>query len=167
MTITYDGNYYTFNSSDRVIFVGRSEGCNINLECTCTSRIHALIYLLPEMDTILVVDVGSQSGIKTVSRSSGQEIMHSLPYKRNVLSFKWNEIVILELGIKKIVLNCKDCLICMEKPRSYKFSCNHYAVCDSCVNKITTCPICRESINKKEKVYEQSTNVKQLNTLKI
>lgn len=43
----------------------------------------------------------------------------------------------------------KDCIICMDAPQSKNkiLSCGHKILCDSCIGKVTTCPLCRQKAN--------------------
>lgn len=41
----------------------------------------------------------------------------------------------------------KMCIICCEKPRNIRMACGHGIVCDSCLSKLSECPICRKPIH--------------------
>jgi len=47
----------------------------------------------------------------------------------------------------------KLCIICLERPRDILFlPCGHFSVCSECAD-LTTCPICRITVEKKQKVF--------------
>ncbi|MAD26050.1 MAG: hypothetical protein CMO44_17985 [Verrucomicrobiales bacterium] len=49
----------------------------------------------------------------------------------------------------------KRCVICYKKDRQYVVApCGHYKLCKSCVEKVTSCPICRTHIVHRIKVFE-------------
>ena len=46
------------------------------------------------------------------------------------------------------------CTICMNAQKSILFDpCHHMTACENCCDKMTNCPICRESIKKRVSVY--------------
>ncbi len=150
--------------------VGRYHGgadhnkeCDVKLikEHNGSSRLHAIVYFYPNhyvpnvtdpnKGVILVVDVGSMEGIRTISRPSGKPKVDSLPRNRNILIFEWNESAVLQLATEKIVLTPKTCIICLSEPRTKKFQCGHYLTCETCALRLfqqhsPTCPICRAPI---------------------
>src|SRR4051794_13289179 len=65
---------------------------------------------------------------------------------RSALLLDWNEWAVLQLGPdqKPLVINPKQCVVCLEAPREVKFDeCGHYVVCKGCAAKAATCPLCR------------------------
>jgi len=50
----------------------------------------------------------------------------------------------------------RACTICLESPKDcLLLPCNHYCMCISCANKITSCPYCRTNVTDRRKVFEQ------------
>lgn len=141
------GQYFEYNNED-VILVGRYNGCSIMLPTNdlSTSRLHAMIFIFPRKGEIIVADVGSYSGIKTISRSSNKKLESSVPSKRQFLVFDMDEHVILQLGNVKFAINPKTCVICLDRHREHTFDCGHHVTCSICSNVIRTCPICRAPI---------------------
>lgn len=145
----------------KVILMGRRTGCDVQFPSIRidTSRLHAIVYLLPEINKIAVVDVGSLSGIQTVERSSGKECERSEPDSRRVLMFEWNEYAKFEFGSLEVAFNLKECVICMDNLREIKFGCGHYAACKECADKLQECPICRQVIVSKKPEFHYKTHV--------
>jgi len=155
---------YEFDTGDKkYIMVGRKPGCDVlfnEIPYNGTSRMHTIIFPLPELKMIIVVDMGSLSGITTHKRSSDEkQCVSSLPKSRNVLIFDWEEIVILRMGQVQVAINPKDCVVCMVNPRNMTFGCGHHCTCHDCSQKITTCPICRAVIDKSNRGFREATNV--------
>lgn len=106
VALDLNGRLYKFSSRDRVVLVGRMPGCHLQAgmatasspEDPAISRLHAVVYYVPELLSVYVVDVGSLFGIRTVERSSELGREHSSPNNRRVLVFRWNEHATLELG---------------------------------------------------------------------
>ena len=80
------------------VVVGRFDCCDFEIDKSefTVSRVHAIIIFL-ENKTI-VVDIGSLNGIRTVSRTTKKECLHSLYDSRKVLEFEKEEEFTLELG---------------------------------------------------------------------
>lgn len=48
----------------------------------------------------------------------------------------------------------KECVICNENRRSYAISpCGHLCLCNSCVNTVSSCPLCRSDIKETIRIY--------------
>jgi hypothetical protein len=160
-SIAYNNKLMSFNK--RMILIGRMPGCDIELYQYggLVSRLHAIIFFAPEIDKIIVIDVGSLTGIKTFKRSTKNNLESSLPNNRKVLVFEYNESFILDFNnLAKVIINPKECIICMEKPRNCLFNCKHYSVCYKCSKKIKECPICRKVITRvKRSVLALTTHV--------
>lgn len=160
-SIAQSNQYFTFDKN--YILIGRKPGCHVAFpedSYNGTSRMHAMIFPLPELNMLIVVDMGSLSGILTQKRSSDKQLVHSFAKSRNVLIFDWNEVVILKMGSIEVGINTKECVVCMTNPRSVTFGCGHNSTCDSCSQKLETCPICRAQINNKKAGFALRTNVK-------
>jgi hypothetical protein len=134
-----------------VITIGRYPGCDILPSAQymndAMSRLHAIVYLFPMIGIVLVVDVGSFTGIVTVKRASTTaQCISSVPSLRQVLSFGWKEGVLLRLGTFTVQLWAKACVVCLSRPRNQTFAqCRHYCVCEQCVQRLDKCPVCRTS----------------------
>lgn len=153
-TVQYNGDSKTFNGNG-VIIIGRMDGCQQQgfkmSESTCksgTSRVHCII--VPSKTCTYIVDLGSFRGIKTVRRGSNKECENSLPTERKLLMIDPKEFCVLNLAGEVVALfPTKECIICMDKYRSYKFPCGHFSTCDDCTNNLNPkiCPICRQPFN--------------------
>lgn len=80
------------------VVVGRFECCDLKIDKSefTVSRVHAIIIFLK--DKTIVVDIGSLNGIRTISRTTKKECLHSLHDSRKVLEFEKDEEFTLELG---------------------------------------------------------------------
>lgn len=152
ITIAYNGELHTFNNN-MVITIGRYRGCDIEFPVCATygsSRLHGLLFLLPEINKYIVVDMGSLQGIVTEKRSSEKDCVNSLPKQRNVLVFDFDEIAILRMGNLRVAVNPKECVVCFERPRGITYDCGHHVVCSVCNESIADCPICRKYIHNRK-----------------
>jgi len=57
-------------------------------------------------------------------------------------------VLLLEPTGRRIVLNPKECVICLDAPRDTIFDCGHHVCCASCSCLIRNCPVCRMHIKK-------------------
>jgi hypothetical protein len=134
--------------NDKVFTIGRASENDIQLTDDCISRLHIIVFVLPF--NLVVVDLASFIGTKTISRSSNKTLKHSEPNERNILIFDRGETVELKLADDQIVLFPKECVVCMNKSRSITLGCGHYALCKDCYEKIKNdnneCPLCRKFI---------------------
>jgi len=154
-TVQYNGDSKTFNGNG-VIIIGRMDGCQEQgfkmSDSTCrsgTSRVHCII--VPSKTCTYIVDLGSYRGIRTVRRGSDKDCEHSFPSARKLLMIDPNEFCVIDLAGEVVALfPTKECIICMDKFRSYKFPCGHFSTCDECTNKLNPklCPICRTPFNQ-------------------
>lgn len=134
-----------------VILVGRQPRCDLRTQSSQTSRVHAIVFLLPATRSFLVVDVGGRTGIYTKARSSSTlPRVHSLPHQRNVLVFEEGETAVLKIANVDLTINPKDCVICLDRKRQVVFSCRHFVACHICSEHLTRCPICRAAIARRE-----------------
>lgn len=151
--IAYNEQLYVFK--DRMVTVGRHPGCSVEfLQKSGTSRLHAVIYLLPEIEQYIVLDLGSCDGIITTNRSSEQPCLCSIPRARNLLSFHFDEVALLSMGVAKLAINPKSCIICFDRVRQQTFSCGHHLACSQCADRLSICPLCRKDISKTECKFE-------------
>jgi hypothetical protein len=145
------GKSYDFIAGKKpVILVGRKPGCDILLETSMLpiSRLHLMIFLLPSIDTIVVVDIGSYNGYSTKSRSDGEELPFSTISNRTIGFFSFNETVVIDISGVNLVINPKECVVCFENVREIVFTnCNHFSCCSRCSDKLVECPICKTPIN--------------------
>lgn len=161
ITIACSAQLYDFDLGKKCITIGTNKNCDIellgNLGC---SRLHTMLFPLPQLGIFVLIDLGSATGIKTRKRSSQKQLINSLPNQRNVLIFDWNEIVVLDLGNQIIAINPKTCVICFEKPRNKQFGCGHYSTCNVCSAIINFCPICLKPKKEMQETYAIQTNNK-------
>lgn len=137
--------YYTIKNGEFII-VGRIDGCDHKSECTCVSRIHAII--LNYMDTIYVFDSYSRNGIEILNGSNKDEYNTR---QKPVLRFNKNEIGNFLIAYEvEVNFTQKNCIICLSKVREIIFSCNHTVMCRDCyiTNKhnINECILCKKPI---------------------
>jgi hypothetical protein len=162
--LKYGDNVHYFDEKNRVFMIGRLNGCDVrllearDLNGTATSRLHSIVYLMPEFNIILVVDVGSATGIRTLKRGSNMDLVDSLPDSRKIIILNWTEFAKLRFHTEDIVLNFKECVVCTEKPREHMFNCGHYCVCKGCSDKLMTCPLCRQVIIDRQMTDRHETN---------
>lgn len=144
---THPGCDYVFNSNER--------------QHIRASRLHALIIIT--INKYIVVDMGSYTGIITKLRSSKKDKISSRRGDRNILIFDKSEISILQLGNREIIINPKECIVCVNNPREVIFNCGHFVTCNNCSNKLDSCPICRSPLYIKESLYCCNTNAYPIN----
>lgn len=157
--IYYGDQFFQFPICQRVVLIGRKEGVDILIPRNGISRLHLILFQLPEFNMKIIVDVGSLRGLKTVCRAERKQLVHSKPHERNVLVFGWSEPVVIQLGYddaeprQHLTFDGKDCLICMQKARSKTLSCGHFVSCADCLEAVVKstrcCPICRQPIDSK------------------
>ena len=96
-----------------------------------------------------------------MSRSGKEKPLHSVPNSRRVLRFDLDETFVLRFGgseTSKLIVNPKECIICMDRPREHRFSsCNHCVVCSSCSSELQMCQLCLSQIIGRENVMQQDT----------
>ena len=156
ITVAYNGKLYEFNTDNsNFILIGIKHDCDVRL--LHGSRVHAIIMPFPQLGIYLVIDMGGCVGFDTIKRSSKKPCVSSHPNQRNICIFDWEEISIFDFGHNKIAINPKECLICLENPRSKIFGCGHYVVCDTCMHGTKTCPICRKPVSHVENKYALQT----------
>lgn len=143
---------YKFKEDHRVIMVGRNHGCDIQLKDRDVSRLHALIYLLPEISKIAIVDVGSLNGIIMTSSSD-------LSLKRRTVMLDFDEFGKFCVGTIEFAVNMKTCVVCFENLRDLMFDCGHYVACKECSNLLSNCPMCRKPIVTKKVRLENVTHL--------
>lgn len=110
--IKHGTTIYKFNKDKRVVLIGRKMGCDILLPNKSitepgTSRLHAIVYLLPEFGMNVIVDVGSLHGIKTLKRSSSKKCINSLPSDRKIITLDWEESADLRFYFVDMSINPK------------------------------------------------------------
>jgi hypothetical protein len=69
-----------------VVLVGRIPGCDIEMpiDLTTVSRLHAVIFALPRHARIVVIDVGSFMGIRTIWRSGKAQPCSDHDYQQDL-----------------------------------------------------------------------------------
>jgi hypothetical protein len=115
------------------------------------SRCHVIVASIN--NELYVIDPGSLLGIRTVKRGLDLPLEFSVQHNRKVLKFQENEPFILKIGYCDIGFNLpKDdiCCVCLFLPASIRYQpCNHCVICSVCSEQITSCPVCRENIEKR------------------
>lgn len=51
------------------------------------------------------------------------------------------------------VCNTVSCLVCLQQPRSVRYSCGHVFCCTSCAIHLPNCAVCRSPTSSKSRVY--------------
>lgn len=134
-----------------IVAVGRQySDVKFDPNATGCSRLHALVFPLPKLGVIAVVDVGSFRGIVTEARSSGKPLVSSLPIHRRTLIFDYDESVVLTMGSQCVRLNPSMCVVCLNEARQIKFQCGHQVTCSDCGLKLPLCPICHVRITSRD-----------------
>jgi hypothetical protein len=125
------------------------------------SRVHAVI--IPLTRQLVICDVGSTAGFELThrnlaARQSGLALPQphrtspdiSVPGARRPLLVDANEAAILVLRPLdcKVVINPKECIVCLARPREVAFECGHFVTCDACSGRVLTCPVCRSAIHR-------------------
>eukprot|EP01062_Namystynia_karyoxenos_P083197 TRINITY_DN9522_c3_g1_i1.p2 TRINITY_DN9522_c3_g1~~TRINITY_DN9522_c3_g1_i1.p2 ORF type:complete len:612 (+),score=182.75 TRINITY_DN9522_c3_g1_i1:70-1836(+) len=145
VTVKYGRHIHEFREN-RALCIGRNDGCDLilNQSALACSRLHCVIFALPEKRRLLVADVGSCVGVRMVERSGPEGLMHSLPQLRRPMLLQWGETAVLQLADQTVVINPKECVICMSRHREVQFPCGHYVCCKQCSGKCQgRCPVCR------------------------
>lgn len=116
---TYNGVHYDFDASQQpVVLIGRREESDIVLNESASSRLHAVIYLFPQFNKVMIVDIGSRHGITMLNRRSTSPLQHSTPSDRQTIELSFGEGCHLKLGDQIIIVSPLQCVICMEESRS-------------------------------------------------
>lgn len=138
--------------------VGTSPYCTFKLSpkhYACVSRLNAVFVSVCGNTKLLVLDVGSYRGVRTLKRTSTTtpQLQHSVPGARAALLFDANERVVLRLGDDcELVVNPLECAVggthCTTF-RNHCGPCGHYVSCRACATEwaaraADTCPMCRQ-----------------------
>lgn len=135
------------------IFTVGLPGYGNDLELPRGSRMHAIF--LPVGHKLFICDVGGKSGFTITERSSrpadapppGHD--HSRPGARRVLCVDFEETAVLKLGDSIMTINPKECVVCLDAPRTVQFAeCRHFLCCDACAPELQRCPICRAFLRR-------------------
>jgi hypothetical protein len=150
--IGYGDKLFEFDPTNKsTIMVGRKDGCDILFSSVSgCSRMHAIIYFIPELNKIVVADMGSLMGIKTIQRSNTNKVVeHSTMINRKLIIFDYDESAILECGEQIVTISPKECIICMNRQRDCRLACGHFVTCKGCADKIphNRCCVCRQAIH--------------------
>lgn len=149
--ITYNGIDYDFDARQQpVVLIGKRDESDIVLNEPASSRLHAVIYLFPQLNKVLIVDIGSRHGITMINRRSNGPLQHSTLSDRQPIELLFGEGCQLKLGNQIITLSALQCVICMEESRSCRLSCGHFATCETCIAQINQCPLCRAPFTRSQ-----------------
>lgn len=130
----------------------------INNMLNSISRIHFIVFFAN--NKVVLMDTWSLNGTSTVNNSTLEEVK-SAPHNRTMISFDIGVRFMIKIENYAIVFNqdmksqnTKDCLICVENPRSIRFGCGHSCTCEICakiiIESTNSCPICKQKINTSE-----------------
>eukprot|EP00756_Hemistasia_phaeocysticola_P047865 Hpha_TRINITY_DN22322_c0_g1::TRINITY_DN22322_c0_g1_i1::g.177893::m.177893 len=144
--VKYQGKVRTFSKS-RIVTVGRYPDNDVQLNETSLgcSRLHCVVFALPEKRRLLIADVGSCVGVQVTERSGPEGLLSSVPRKRKPILLQWGETAVLRLADETVVINPKECVVCMTEAREVRFACGHFVCCGGCSRALYgNCPICRQ-----------------------
>ena len=111
----------------------------------------------------ILIDSWSFAGTRVQVKIDDTQLQYqSIPNHRDYIIVPAQYPMTLELGIKtaggvtviplQCHLNIRLCVICMDKPRSYRLGCNHCVSCADCTESMyergMMCPICRAPIER-------------------
>eukprot|EP01084_Bolivina_argentea_P165838 288031_1 len=123
------------------------------------SRIQFFILVIGT--SLIILDGWSFMGTKTIKvNHSTDDLLHSVPDKRYVLRFDRNDIIHLKMGQNvDLIINPKECVVCMNNARVIRNVCGHYALCTDCFNHIllsrkAECPVCRAELKRKSNAQQ-------------
>ena len=120
------------------------------------SRIQCFIFIID--DSLYVMDGWSCCGTRTISvNGTKSNLKHSKPNKRTLLRFNSKDIIHLRFGPIDLIINPKECIICMDNARVIRHSCGHYVSCKTCYDQSSQsskqeCPLCCKPITNKKKI---------------
>jgi len=138
--LSYHGRVFEFDPVEHpIVLIGQRDGCDVRLDALPeNSRLHAILFLCPNLDRVYVVDVGSLNGIATLQRrhlvennsssssssNSVEGIVVTAPLEsstclqRKVLEFRMSEWALLRLSFQaeSITLNARTCAVCLAPP---------------------------------------------------
>lgn len=115
-------------------------------------RIETISRELSTTKTQLKAFQGSPKALSSLSLSEllkcEQNLFHSLQELQKYKSEGYEQL------LEKEVADSYLCIICREGAKTMLTRpCNHISVCDKCIQKISTCPMCRVSIGGYEKIF--------------
>lgn len=92
-------------------------------------------------------DLSGQCGLKailTYVQDVVPTIMSSASENKDVVQ-AWHDL--------SDVCNSISCLVCLQRPRSVRFSCGHVFCCTQCAVHLRNCAVCRLPASSKSRVY--------------
>ena len=150
-TVSYRGALFNFDPlASRLIIVARIREADVVLQqhkMNVTSRVQVLIFLVPERDTVAIVDVSCLNDLRILARASVPSVslssqpssslsslpssslsslpsssLSSLPEPHlPVIFLRWNEFAVLQLchlnPLEQLVMMPAKCVLCYKKPR--------------------------------------------------
>lgn len=86
--------------------VGRNPGCHLGSASNLSlSRLHVVIFPMPEYGKVIICDIGSLCGITMKKRSSNQPCVSSFPNDRNIIVIEYGETALFELGTYELMVS--------------------------------------------------------------
>lgn len=132
-------------------FMGKKQWSDLVLPGDCdVSRLHCVVMLIG--DQVVIVDLGSLSGLVMKSRTRDLALESSLPASRRVLVIPSDDFVVFDLGHDvELQINGPSCIACNSAPRTILIEpCHHFVLCRRCCEAWTqqhpTCPTCRAPV---------------------
>lgn len=136
------------STMDSILTCGRWKDNDIIIDSVCISRIQFIMFHLG--DQILILDTWSLNG---TSAESDDVKLSTTIGDRRLLRFRDDEHIVITLPNWRyqIHLNLKPCIICMDRVRRVRLSCNHAVLCHECYTTMQDsdnkcCPICRKPL---------------------
>lgn len=151
---------HTFATVGKPVLLGRLQGCDVRLPSNnhFLSRLHAVIVPLPTLGLTMVADIGSANGLSLQSHEASAALPEpsavsssssDASERRRILLLGHGKSAVLTLLPNfLVVVEPRECVVCLEKPRAVTFqSCHHFAVCHDCARKLAGCPLCQQPIH--------------------
>ena len=118
------------------------------------SRIQLFIFVIG--NSLIILDGWSFAGTKCIQSNCKKiNLPKSIPQQRCIMRFNKNDTIRLRLGADKLemVINPKECIVCMDKARIIRNKCGHFILCTKCYKDILSssnpnCPLCRSTLNE-------------------
>ena len=77
-----------------------------------------------------------------------------LPLARGFARYVGEPVVFVLAGDRAAAEDAgTECVVCLEDARSVAFGCGHLCVCEACAPTVVACPLCREPVRAKQRIY--------------
>ena len=141
---------------------GRYERNDITDSEQSLSRIQCFIFIIN--DALFIMDGWSLCGTMTISvNGTKSNSKHSMPNKRTLLRYNKTDTIHLRVDAIDLIINPKECIICMENARVIRNSCGHYVSCKTCHDRLyatdrsLNCQLCGKPIKYHSNIPDNAT----------